>query len=91
MLYNTDGAKITFLRVTKKMLPLPRQTIKHEPDKVWATIDLATLGVGKTFKLFEKAGGPVFRKAADVAEDVGYALNIRSWFMTTKNKWKKRK
>ena len=57
-------------------------------DKVWATIDLATLGVGKSFKLFEEAGGPVFRKAADVAEDIGYALNIRSWFMTTKNKWK---
>jgi len=59
-----------------------------ESDKVWATIDLATLGVGGTFKLFEKAGGPVFKKAADVTEDVGYALNIRSWFMTTKNKWK---
>ena len=57
-------------------------------DKVWATIDLATLGVGKTFKLFEEADGPVFRKVADVTEDVGYALNIRSWFMTTKNKWK---
>ena len=27
----TDGAKITFLRVTKKMLSLHRQTIKHEP------------------------------------------------------------
>ena len=62
-----------------------------ESDKVWAKIDLATLGVGKSFKLFEKAGEPVFRKAADVAEDVGYALNIRSWFMTTKNKWKNEK
>ena len=62
-----------------------------ESDKVWAKIDLATLGVGKTFKLIEEAGGSVFRKAADVAEDVGYTLNIRSWFMTTKNKWKKEK
>lgn len=62
-----------------------------ESDKVWAKIDLATLGVGKSFKLFEKAGGPVFRKAADVAEDVGYALDIRSWFMTTKNKWENEK
>ncbi len=57
-------------------------------DKEWAIIDLATLGVGKTLKLFEEAGGPVVRKAADIIEDVGYALNIRSWFMTTKNKWK---
>ena len=62
-----------------------------KPDKVWATIDLATLGVGKTFKLFEEAGGPVLKKAADYVEDVGYALNIRSWFMTTKNKWKNEK
>jgi RHS repeat-associated protein len=59
-----------------------------ESDKVWATIDLATLGVGKTFKLFEEAGGPVVRKAADIIEDVGNGLNIRSWFVTTKNKWK---
>ena len=59
-----------------------------ESDKVWAEIDLVTLGVGKTFKLFEEAGGPVLKKAADIIEDVGNGLNIRSWFVTTKNKWK---
>ena len=57
-------------------------------DEVLAKIDLAIFGVGIPFTLFEEACGPVLKKAADYVEDVGYAFNIRSWFMTTKNKWK---
>ena len=57
-------------------------------DKVWATIDLATLGVGKTFKLFEKTGGSAFSNMADIMEGAGLFLNVRSGAATTKNKWK---
>ncbi len=59
-----------------------------ESDKAWATIDLATLGAGKTFKLLGKSGVPVFEKAADVIEDIGMGLNARSGALTTKNKLK---
>jgi len=59
-----------------------------ESDKAWATIDLATFGVGKTFKLLEKSGVSVFEKAANTIESIGMGLNIRSGISTTKDKLK---
>ena len=59
-----------------------------ESDKVWATIDLATLGVGKTFKILEKLGVPILGKAADIIEDMGMGLNTRSGISTSKDKLK---
>ena len=59
-----------------------------ESDKAWAIIDLATLGVGKTFKLLGKSGVPIFEKAADIIEDIGMGLGAHSGILTTKNKSK---
>ena len=59
-----------------------------ESDKAWSTIDLATLGVGKTFKLLGNLGVPVFEKTADVIENIGIGLSTRSGISTTKDKLK---
>ena len=57
-------------------------------DKVWATIGLATLGTGHLVKGIGKLGVPVCRKAGEIIDYIGYALDVRSGISTTRNKLK---
>ncbi len=57
-------------------------------DKAWATIGLATLGTGHLVKGIGKLGVPVCRKAGEIIDYIGYALDVRSGISTTRNKLK---
>ena len=62
-----------------------------ESDKVWAKVDLATLGAGKFLRVAGKSGAPIFKKAADMIETIDYGLGVRSGLATTRDKLKNEK
>lgn len=59
-----------------------------QSDKVWAIIGLSTLGAGDIVKGVGKLGAKTFSKVGSTIENVGYALNIRSDYLTARKKMK---